>query len=480
MEKFLKQGAARILAYAAGRAGSLMPAFALLLPVIIGSVGMSMDMGQAYLVRQRLGGALDASALAAAAAETEEDAIRSRVEDFFEANYPEEKIGTAYDLDVEVSDEDIIVSASADYKTSFMRVLGVDTLTVKSRATVHREVRGLEVVLVLDNTGSMATNDNIGALRTASQNFVNILFERAGNPEDIKIGLVPYANSVRVGRYGLGQNPDGTTYGDGSVFVTLPSGVTYSTSHDTTNQSRWYGCVIEHNPSGWNINIGNNDPYPDDVSDDYEGPWDIYRYSDRTSSTQQQCTGTGKNKQCTYVTTYGIQLQSQVNSGCPYANILPLSSDQDDILADINTMQAHGSTLGNIGMVWGYRLLSPDKPFTEGHDWDSQRWKKAVVMMTDGDNTMDSKYSSFWLTDANNITVSTLNSRYAEVCEALKEKGVLIYTVTFTSNISENTKDFYRDCATTPSQYYDAPTQEQLINVFEQISRELSTLHISN
>jgi len=61
----------------------------------------------------------------------------------------------------------------------------------------------------------------------------------------------------------------------------------------------------------------------------------------------------------------------------------------------------------------------------------------------------------------------------------LKDKGVIVYTVTFTSGINENTKGFYRRCASSEDQYYDAPTQEELISVFEEISRELSNIYIS-
>ena len=62
----------------------------------------------------------------------------------------------------------VIVSAKAEFDTNFMNLFGIDSVTVASSTTVRREVQGLEVVLVLDNTGSMNTNNNIEALRTAS------------------------------------------------------------------------------------------------------------------------------------------------------------------------------------------------------------------------------------------------------------------------------------------------------------------------
>lgn len=454
--------------------GTIMAAFAVMAPVLVGAVGMSMDLSQAYLVSQRLGGALDAAALAAAASETDPADIEARVEEFFEFNYPEEKIGFAYDLTVDVIGDDVIVAANADYNTFFMTVLGIDSITVGKSTTVSREVRGLEVALVLDNTGSMSTNNNIGALRAATTSFINILFDRVSDPDDIRIGLVPYANAVRVGRYGLGLNPDGSAY-DGDPFVTLPTGVNYTNTH--TN-SGWYGCVVEYNADGWNSAITNNDPYPDDVFDEHEGPWQPYRYE--TFGSNSACGRTWDSRRNRWVNNSCYLLSSAPNTNCPYANVVPLTSDQDQLLAAVATMQPHGNTLGNVGMVWGHRVLSPEPPFEEAHDWDDPRWRKAIIMMTDGANTRDTHYSAFWRSRNHQLTVTDYNERFVETCQALKDQGVLVYTVTFYSNIDDNTKDYYRQCASSDEQYYDAPTQDELIEVFEQISRELANLHISS
>jgi hypothetical protein len=131
-------------------------------------------------------------------------------------------------------------------------------------------------------------------------------------------------------------------------------------------------------------------------------------------------------------------------------------------------------------MAWGARVLSPEAPFEEANDWDNPYWKKAIIMMTDGDNTENGTYSSYWFTAKNNMSVTKFNNRFAETCEDLKDKGVTVYTVTFTSNINSATKDFYRNCASSEDHYFDAPSQSELIETFERIARELSNLHITN
>jgi Flp pilus assembly protein TadG len=503
--------------YLSQRIATIAIMFALMAPLLIGAAGMSLDYAQAYLVRQRLMQALDAAALAAAAASGDSAQITQKVKDFFNANYPEEKIGFTFEPVVKVSGDEVTVTGTARFDTMFLPVLGIDYINVSAQTVVVREVQGLEVVMVLDNTGSMSTNNNIAALKDGSKNFINILFGATSNPEFIRIGMVPYSNSVRIGRYGLGQKPDGSQYADGDVFVQLPAGVTYTNDWTSAN---WYGCVIEHKGSGysssathatgtkgqlwkngtswdghgWNPAVNTNDPYDYDTFDDYEGPWDIYSFgrvisqnakcSDLSGYATARCSscltnGTNKDKCNTnYCFCWGSDANGGTNQGCPTAYVMPLSSDQNALLAHVDTMSTEGNTLGNIGMVWGARMISPEAPFEEAHDWDNEYWKKAVVMMTDGDNTENATYSSYWFTAKNNMSVTKFNDRFAETCEALKEKGVTVYTVTFTSGINNQTKEYYKDCATSEDHYFDAPSQTELKDAFERIARELSNLHI--
>lgn len=494
--------------------GAIAIAFALMAPVIIGAGGMALDYAQAYLVQQRLHQAIDAAALAAAASSSDATVIEQKVKDFFEANYPPEKIGATFEPVVTVSGEEITVSGRAQYITFFLNVIGIDELEVEAETTVVREVQGLEVVLVLDNTGSMSSNNNIDSLKDATESFINILFDRTSNAETIKIGMVPYANSVRVGRYGLGLTPDGETYGDGDVFVNLPPGMSYTTDHTSDD---WYGCVVEHEADGfdaaathvsgskgqlwesggrmdghgWSPYSSRNDPYPDDVEDNYEGPWDIYaygraipyddrcsRYSGYSNSRCSDCTGSYGRCRSDYCFCWRSDSNNGTNLSCPKAYVMPLTSDRDALLDHIDNMVPHGNTLGNIGMVWGYRVLSPEPPFEEAQPWDNTQWRKAIIMMTDGDNTRDGTYSSFWFRNKHNLSVTNFNERLEETCENMKEQGVTVYTITFESGVSSTTRGFYERCASSEDQYYDAPTQQDLIDVFEQIARELSNLHI--
>lgn len=412
--------------------GATAVVFALIIPVVVGSAGMAIDVANAYMVKQRLSHAIDAAALAAAAMGGTD--TTAKVTRFFNQNYPEEKIGATYGLTVTVSGQNMTVTAKADYDTTFGRFLGIDTITVTSSATVTREVLGLEVALVLDVTGSMSTNNNIGTLRTAATNFLNKLCPNTTCSSLVKIGIVPFATAVNVGPYGLGKNPNGTTYD--TAFVNNPN----NRSFNQSQSSQWWGCVLARST-------------PQDTQNSTSTwKWDMYRYTPGTSP----------------------------NNGCNKSYILPLTGMKSTIQSRITGLQASGNTLSNLGMVWGYRVLSPEAPFREGAAWSDVKTKKVALLMTDGDNNIGDTYSAYGPWSNLRLTDRDLDNKLAATCENMKADGITIYTITFTSGINAATKNYFRNCASDTSKYYDAPSQANLLDAFERISRELSNIHLTN
>lgn len=440
--------------FAIDRRGVMLTSFAIVIPIILASTGVAVDMSRAYLVKQRLSQALDAAALATAGSSGNESQQEDRMENYFNANFETGRFARLLNLNLEPEDNEIYADATARVDTFFMRIWGKDYIDVYAKTTVQKELRGIEVSLVMDNTGSMSSNNNIATLRTAATSFVNIMFERAPEPEVIKIGLVPYSTSVNVGPYGLGRDTDGAVYGDGTGFVNNPLNRNYTTNQ---NSFDWLGCVQEQENT--------------DVTD-YAGPFDMYNYCMDEDQYYPICDYNYSNGQ-RYFTRYP-------NHICPRSHITPLSSNQTLLLDRISEMQASGHTLGNVGMVWGWRVISPDFPFEEGASYTDEKWRKVVIMMTDGQNTMHPRYSAYRRTSDHNIDAGDLNDKLETTCEAMKDEDIVVYTITFTSSINDTTKDFYRNCATDSTKYYDAPGQADLITAFETISRELSNLYIKN
>jgi uncharacterized protein YegL len=434
--------------------------------------------------------------------------------------------------------------------------MGINKITVSRSTTVNKQVRGLEVVMVLDNTGSMDESagnhqTKMEALKAAALTFTDTLMGEDGHANSsVKMGLVPYSSSVNVGPYGLGKAADGSAYDGGYAFVNNPDNLSYGPD----SYSAWHGCILAYGIANENIEF--EDPSPSDTTNltddgDGDGPWNIYRkascntrdtcaesvngscrqtssygpgdcieygngscirshqeqgsckrwntdrYGRRTSCRtynyttvcdeyEQVCTRYCKsyNQVCTrYEKTRSCSVSSNPNTYCPVVPIQPLTTDKSKITDAIDDMTSNGSTLSNIGMVWGYRVISPERPFAEGAAWDDKNWRKVVILMTDGMNSM-SGYTAYGPPDLalDHIDNGDLDSRLSDTCENMKQDGITIYTVTFATaagDIDEATQDLYRDCASSSDKYYHAPSQEALETAFENIGKELANLHIS-
>lgn len=467
----------RLRFYFLNSAGVIAVTFGFMIPVLMAAVGVSVDMAQAYLVKARLSNALDAAALAGASSGSDNEAdIQAIVNAFMDANYPANRIGNVISVDADLNGDELTVTATARLDTAFMKIFGYDQVDVDAITIVQREVRGLEVVMVLDNTGSMTTDNNIGTLRTATRNFIEILFESVDDPEYVKVGLVPYASSVNVGPYGLGIDTQGDAYDDS--FVIPPVDDVYASyynghnpysngqygideddlEYDQSEMGQWHGCVLAED-------------YTLDV-EDHEGPWTMYRHDYNGNNYYKNNNYYNGTLGDGYNSAYGPNIY------CPRQPIVPLTSNEDFLDAAASNMNASGATLGNLGMVWGWRVVSPEAPFTEGSAYEDEEWDKVVLIMTDGINTTSNVYSAYGLSNEHSVDAGDLDDRLAEVCDAMKAENILIYAVTFDDGVDDDTKDLFRDCATTPANYKDAPDQDELINVFEQIARELSNLFI--
>lgn len=438
--------------------GTVAVLFGLSLPLVVTAVGLSVDVGQSYLVKERLSHALDAAALAAASNASEDPAVvEQRVNDFLEVNYPPDKIGYTIDVNVESNKDTLDVSATAQLDTSFMRVFGHDKVLVDVEAQVTKQVKSIEVVLVMDVTGSMATKTKgvtrLQSLKDAANLFIDTMFTRVRDKNQIKIGLVPFSASVNVGSYGLGKTPAGHNYS--SAFIRNPHNFKYydytGANPTATQNLAWWGCILEG-------------PTPTDTQD-HAGPWDMYRYCRRVSDDKPVCDTTRST--------------TLANVGCTKATVMPMTNNKTELKSNINSMIAEGNTYINVGLVWGERMISPEFPFEEGVSWQNDEWKKAVILMTDGVNEPNSVYSAYGRSTTAGITVEKLNNRMLDVCEDLKEKGVLLYTITFDKGVNRDTKDLFKECATQPSMWYDAPDGDTLEQVYLTIAKELANLHLS-
>jgi hypothetical protein len=80
--------------------------------------------------------------------------------------------------------------------TDFMGIVGVPKITVNGASTAKWGSARLRVAMVLDNTGSMADNGKIGALKIATTNLLAQLKAAASVDGDVYVSIVPFVKDV--------------------------------------------------------------------------------------------------------------------------------------------------------------------------------------------------------------------------------------------------------------------------------------------
>ncbi len=176
-----------------------------MLPLIAG-IGIGVDSGRAYLLRARLSQALDAAALAGGRV-MYESTRNADIAMYFDANFPQGFMGATVagptaagaNITPDASGQTITVTASATLATTFMKVVGQDTMTVSASTTVTRANSGLEVMLVMDNTGSMNDDGKMTAMKSAAQDLIDTLYGSNDTVPNLYVGLVPFVAMVNIG-----------------------------------------------------------------------------------------------------------------------------------------------------------------------------------------------------------------------------------------------------------------------------------------
>ena len=476
------------------------------IPLLV-AAGAGIDYTRALVVKQRLSHALDAAALAVGSSlDRPVNELEQLAQDYFDANYPAAEIGVPGTLNVSVNDDVVNMSASADVKTTFIGLIGKKNVDVDASTQVVRKISGLELVMVLDNTGSMSWDGKIGALKTAANDLVDILFGDETTPQYLKVGLVPFSAAVNVGTEyknsgWIDTNAQSSVHDDN--FKWTSSLKTRFDVFDKITNKDWNGCV-EARPMPYDIQDTPPDgtigdtlwvPYfaPDEPDyPDFYNYNNSYLYDESTSSDPQK--RQRKLKKYKNATISG----SGPHYNCNTRPILPLTNKKSDIVDAINAMNATGNTNIPFGMAWGWRVISPGEPFTQGVPYTDKDYNKAVILLTDGQNVIgsqsnhnNSSYGAYgYVKDGRlgttnaNAAQAMLDERTKDVCQNIKDavaeedKKILIYTITFQLNDGP-TKDMMRDCASDPEKYFDSVSNEELKKHFNAIASELSDLRLS-
>lgn len=479
----------------AGVSGNVAMLYALALVPTVGAAGAAVDLGQALVVRQRLGEATDAAALALGSMAGLTDAQKqAKALEFINANIPGSALGDTASVTVTSGENTVTVQATATVNTAFMGLMGVSELEVSAESEVTRESRGMEVAMVLDNTGSMGSSGKIEALKTSMTLMINILFGQNATPDKLKMGVVPFSEAVRLdiptATAGGWIDTNGTAQWARLHFNNNMHAMSvWASMHN--NSPKWAGCV-EARPNGLEeLDTPPSASQPDTRwvpffqpdEPDNGGYGQNYLNDGVSGSPQQRMMNSAK---------YAGRNTNRPNQDCSMQKILPLTNNKATLLSYVNGMQATGYTHIAIGAGWGWRVLSPTQPFNEGSAYGDEDWQKVMVLMTDGVNTIPtnnrqflSDYTAYGYlqearlgTQSGNQASNTQNTRTQLVCDRMKALNIRIYTILLMEN-NNTVRNLMRNCATDPSMFFDTPSASQLEGTFQAIANELSNLRLS-
>lgn len=475
------------------------------------AIGLSIDYTRYLTAKNHLQDVTDAAALAmAASVETDQEKLRTIGEQAIAANINNLRIKNVALKNVSFDNDQVSLDLGGDLPTTFMALGGFRTMPVETSALALRAVTGsVEVALVLDNTYSMSKTDDRGVskldtLKTAAKSLVEKL---TNDPKAaVKIGVVPYADYVNVG----------TQYRN-EPWLSVPADYQVDPAPRVCSQQQVTSTpCLENAPKYACVKYTDGVPYNTTCGGE------CTKKGDPVTTTKEVCTGGGKT---TYYKWYGcvgsrMTGTTRLDDGSPSVTypgyvettqnclspLLPLTSDKSALISAINDMAYDGSKYGNsgykpytyipAGLIWGQNLLSPTAPFTEGLAYDStnEKPRKVVVLMTDGENSMNFRKSdgrhiqvayptNFDPTSAADVAtretkMKATNNDTKAICAYMKTNNIEIYTVAFMVDMPF-AKAVLQDCATDADHYFDASDPQALLAAFGGIARSLTRVRLA-
>jgi Flp pilus assembly protein TadG len=426
---------ALLRAFAGNSHGGAAPMLALAALPLFGFVGAAIDFSRAASARTAMQGALDATALMLSkdAPDLNAGDLDQKANDYFKAMFQRPE---AYNVQVQTEftqpqqgSFSLTMKGSATVSTLFSKMLGQATINLSATSEVLWGIKKLNLALVLDNTGSMASSQKMTNLKTAAHNLLTTLKNAAKQPGDIKVAIVPFATDVNAGTANVDaywidwtdwEAANGTC--SNSSYHSKSSCVSNGKIWTPKPHSQWNGCVNDRDQ--------NNDV----------------------------------NNTATVAGAPATLFRAHQASNCPTAAMMQLSEDWTALNARIDAMTPAGNTNVTIGLSWGFQLLSPNEPFNApapAADLD-----KVIVLMTDGENTQNR-----WTSSA-----SAIDARTQKACDNVKAADIKLYTV----RVINGDVALLKGCATKPAMYYDVQNADQLNHVFKSIAQNLANLRITH
>ncbi|MGB7259318.1 MAG: pilus assembly protein TadG, partial [Pseudolabrys sp.] len=313
--------------------------------------------------------------------------------------------------------------------------LGYKTITVTASSTAKWGSTRLRVGLVLDNTGSMAQDGKITALKTATKNLLAQLKAAASQDGDVYVSIIPFANDVNVGATNATQTWVDSSFWLGNFLNKLLCGLLGDL---VCFQQKWNGCVTDRG----NSNQPSNNNYDQNVTE-------------ATTSIQASL------------------FAADQDSGCP-TQMRGLSNDWDAMNTLVDNMSPNGNTNQPIGLVWGWQSLVGGGGLTAPALDPNYQYQQIIILMSDGLNTQNR-----WSNNQNSIDRRMYKSSDGSgTCANVKAAGITLYMVQVNTG-GDPTSTLMQNCASSSDKFYELTNANDLITTFNTIGTNLTKLRVA-
>ncbi len=351
------------------------------------------------------------------------------------------------------------VQLTGKIQTTFMALAGFPTMDTVGYSEVELGSGALELAMVLDTTGSMNSEGRLGALKIAATDLVDKLLKDKLPSSYIKVGIVPFAEYANVGVANRTK-----------LWIDVPADTQKNECKNTYPNKIQTNCHME-------TVKGSNDGVPvtsqRKVCDTNLG------------AAVQQCTKVDHKWYGVVGSRSGVLDSKIVGAGAKYPGLIDIGGPQAitemtdnmaSLKTSISTLTANSATYIPSGLLWGWELLNSTDAFggvKTAAEMATLKGTKALVLMTDGDNTRSAAYPYHTGSDT-----AAADQKTNELCANIKSDGISIYTVAFKVE-KASSKQMLLDCASSPSQAFDAQDNGALLAAFGDIARQLAQLRLT-
>lgn len=502
--------------------------------LLVGAVGGAVDYSNATKQRDSLQAAADASALAAARLgedKTQEEYNEAAEAVFMASSVCRDIECTAPEVSVDESGN-IQVDAGLNVETFLLNIIGVNTIPIDVMAKALPPANfGVDVMMVLDYSGSMSWNDKYISMANAAKDFLER--SEARNGDNMRVGIVPFSQYVLTplrGQFAYDVQNDSVLTGLDIVGCTSnrehPYSVSADTPEDSITGSLWpVNSYTTGAADGASAYTSENQAQIDSITAVYEGATYEFEYFDVDPSASTNSTpiwgsladgplevqGYNRfalrwvgevpdrfvfNNALDWPTSRPSQLNgygTALDWETPADGSLPDDFEAHELAEQLNPQcgqYAENSTWARAmttefdvlkGAIDNMRPLGATN-IALGLDFgwhyltDNEPFseastedntKRSLILLSDGTQTVPAHGGN------GSYNIDSANKNITEICGNIKGTNIEIYTIAFGIE-DQFTRNLLKNCSTGDEYYYEPRVGSELDAVFDEIFDSIS------